>query len=133
MESIQQFILVGIGGAVGSIARWQLSGLVLRNAFDWRFPLGTFTVNVLGCFVIGVLAGLAVKEDYFTSDMRLLLFTGVMGGFTTFSSFGLETFYLLKRGDYMIASGNIVFSVLFGMAALFIGFNTIAVRSQAIS
>lgn len=125
MENLYQFFLVGLGGAIGSIARWQLSGVILRQAFDWRFPLGTFTVNVAGCLIIGLLAGLAVKEDYFSSDMRLLLFTGLMGGFTTFSSFGLETFYLLKRGEYLIASGNIVLSVIFGMLALFFGFYAI--------
>lgn len=125
MENLYQFFLVGLGGAIGSIARWQLSGVILRQAFDWRFPLGTFTVNVAGCLIIGLLAGLAVKEDYFSSDMRLLLFTGLMGGFTTFSSFGLETFYLLKRGEYLIASGNIVLSVIFGMVALFFGFYAI--------
>ena len=125
MDNLYQFFLVGLGGAIGSIARWQISGVILRQAFDWRFPLGTFTVNVTGCLIIGLLAGLAVKEDYFSSDMRLLLFTGLMGGFTTFSSFGLETFYLLKRGEYLIASGNIVLSVIFGMLALFFGFHAI--------
>ena len=125
MDTLQQFILVGLGGAIGSIARWQLSSVILRNFFDWKFPLGTFTVNVLGCLVIGLLAGLAVKEDYFSSNARLLLFTGLMGGFTTFSSFGLETFYLLKSGEYLIAGGNIVLSVVFGMVALFVGFNAI--------
>lgn len=130
METVQQFILVGFGGALGSIARWQLTGLVLKQSFDWRFPLGTFIVNVLGCLIIGLLAGLAVKFDYFTTDMRLLLFTGLMGGFTTFSSFGLETFYLLKRGEYLIASSNIVLSILVGMLALFLGFSAINPKSQ---
>lgn len=133
METLQQFVLVGLGGAVGSIARWQLTGLILHKAFDWKFPLGTFAVNVLGCLVIGLLAGLAVKEDYFSSDMRLLLFTGLMGGFTTFSSFGLETFYLLKRGDYLIAGGNIVLSVLFGMLALWLGFSVIVEKTPSMT
>ena len=84
----------------------------------------------LGCLIIGLLAGLAVKSDYFTTDMRLLLFTGLMGGFTTFSSFGLETFYLLKRGEYLIASSNIVLSILVGMLALFLGFSAINPKSQ---
>jgi CrcB protein len=133
METLQHFFLVGVGGAVGSIARWQMSGLILRNTLDWRFPLGTFIVNVLGCLIIGLLAGLSVKEDYFTSHTRLLLFTGLMGGFTTFSSFGLETFYLLKRGDYLIASSNIILSVATGMLALILGFNTITDKTLSIT
>jgi CrcB protein len=133
METLQQFVLVGIGGALGSIARWQLSGFILHRAFDWKFPLGTFVVNVLGCLVIGMLAGLAVKEDYFSGDMRLFLFTGIMGGFTTFSSFGLETFYLLKRGEYLIAGGNIVLSVVLGMLALFWGFQAIVDKTPSLA
>ena len=133
METLQHFFLVGFGGAVGSIARWQMSSLILRNTLDWRFPLGTLIVNILGCLIIGLLAGLAVKENYFTNEMRLLLFTGLMGGFTTFSSFGLETFYLLKRGEYLMASSNIVLSVTLGMFVLILGFNVITEKTQAIT
>ena len=133
METLQNFFLVGFGGAVGSIARWQMSSLILRNTLDWRFPLGTLIVNILGCLIIGLLAGLAVKENYFTNEMRLLLFTGLMGGFTTFSSFGLETFYLLKRGEYLMASSNIVLSVTLGMFVLILGFNVITEKTQAIT
>lgn len=131
METLQNFFLVGFGGAVGSIARWQISSLILRNTLDWRFPLGTLIVNILGCLIIGLLAGLAVKENYFTNEMRLLLFTGLMGGFTTFSSFGLETFYLLKRGEYLMASSNIVLSVTLGMFVLILAFNVITEKTQA--
>jgi CrcB protein len=133
METFQQFFLVGLGGAVGSIARWQLSSFILRHAIDWRFPLGTFTVNVVGCLVIGLLGGLAIKEDYFSNNMRLLLFTGLMGGFTTFSSFGLETFYLIKRGEYLVAGSNVLLSVLVGMLVLFLGFNAMIEKTQTIS
>ena len=133
METLQHFFLVGFGGAVGSIARWQMSSLILRNTLDWRFPLGTLIVNILGCLIIGLLAGLAVKENYFTNEMRLLLFTGLMGGFTTFSSFGLETFYLLKRGEYLMASSNIVLSVTLGMFVLILGFNVIREKTKAIT
>lgn len=131
METLQNFFLVGFGGAVGSIARWQMSSVILRNTLDWRFPLGTLIVNILGCLIIGLLAGLAVKENYFTNEMRLLLFTGLMGGFTTFSSFGLETFYLLKRGEYLMASSNIVLSVTLGMFVLILAFNVITEKTQA--
>ncbi len=98
-------LLVALGGAVGSVARFKLSGYVLHHTIDWRFPAGTFAVNVLGCLVAGILAGLAEKYEFFSADIRLLLFTGLLGGFTTFS----------------IAMLNIVLSVAAGLAALWLG------------
>lgn len=114
-------LLVALGGALGSVARYKLSGYVLHQAVDWRFPAGTFAVNVIGCLVAGLLAGLAAQRGILSADTRLLLFTGVLGGFTTFSAFGLETMFLLKRGDVLIASANIVLSVAAGLAALWLG------------
>lgn len=114
-------LLVALGGAIGSVARYKLSGYVMQHALDWRFPLGTFTVNVLGCLVAGVLAGLAEKHAMFSADTRLLLFAGLLGGFTTFSAFGLETMHLLKRGDIAVAAANVVLSVFAGLAALWLG------------
>ena len=128
MDELRQLLLVAAGGAIGSVARWRVSGWVLHQAVDWRFPIGTFVVNVLGCLIVGVLAGLAIKEDFFSTDQRLLLFTGVMGGFTTFSAFGLETFYLLRRGEYLMAGSNMVLSMVVGMAALWVGYQLIASR-----
>lgn len=114
-------LLVALGGAIGSVARYKLSGYVMQHALDWRFPLGTFTVNVVGCLVAGVLAGLAEKHAMFSADTRLLLFAGILGGFTTFSAFGLETMHLLKRGDIAVAAANVVLSVVAGLAALWLG------------
>lgn len=114
-------LLVAMGGALGSVARYKLSGWVLHHTLDWRFPAGTFVVNVLGCLVAGVLAGLAEKHHLLSAEVRLLLFTGVLGGFTTFSAFGLETMFLLKRGDWPVAAANVVVSVLAGLAALAVG------------
>ena len=114
-------LLVALGGAVGSVARYKISGYVLHHTIDWRFPAGTFAVNVLGCLVAGVLAGLAEKHDLLSADARLLLFTGLLGGFTTFSAFGLETMYLVRRGDFVIAGANIVLSVIAGLLALALG------------
>jgi fluoride exporter len=115
-------LLVALGGAVGSVARFKLSGYVLHHTIDWRFPAGTFAVNVLGCLVAGILAGLAEKYDLFAADLRLLLFTGFLGGFTTFSAFGLETMFLLQRGQAWIAGLNVVLSVAAGLLALWLGF-----------
>jgi fluoride exporter len=114
-------LLVALGGAIGSVARYKLSGLVLQNTIDWRFPAGTFAVNVTGCLIAGVLAGLAERHEFFTADVRLLLFTGLLGGFTTFSAFGLETMFLLRRGELLVAGSNILLSVIIGILALYIG------------
>ena len=88
---VKHFLLVAIGGAIGSVVRWKLGGAILHQTSDWRFPLGTFIVNVLGCLIVGALAALVAKHDWFSPDARLFLFTGLAGGFTTFSDiFGHE-------------------------------------------
>jgi CrcB protein len=125
---MREILLVALGGAIGSVTRLKLSGYVLHHTVDWRFPAGTFTVNVVGCLVAGLLAGLAEKHDLFSADARLLLFTGILGGFTTFSAFGLETIHLLKRGDVAIAGANIAASVIVGLLALWLGFGLASLR-----
>ena len=107
-EAIPPIILVALGGAIGSVCRFKLSGLVLYQTLDWRFPLGTFLVNVIGCLVIGVLAGLILKFEMFSSQSRLFMITGIMGGFTTFSAFGLETFNLIREKEFLVASSYVL-------------------------
>ena len=126
---MNHLVLVGLGGALGAIARWKLGGAVLHATSDWRFPLSTFLVNLLGCLVAGILAGLVTKLDWFSADTRLFLFTGLLGGFTTFSAFGLETVYLLRRAHYAVALAYVVLSVLGGVAALWLAMG--AVRGKA--
>ena len=121
-------LIVALGGAIGSVARYKLSDYVLHHTTDWRFPAGTFAVNVAGCLVAGILAGLAEKHDFLSADARLLLFTGLLGGFTTFSAFGLETMFLLKRGEVMVAGANVVLSVVAGIAALWLGLGMASAR-----
>jgi fluoride exporter len=122
-------LLVALGGAIGSVARYKMSGYVLHHTVDWRFPAGTFAVNVVGCLVAGILAGLAEKHELFTQDVRLLLFTGLLGGFTTFSAFGLETMFLLRRGEVAVAGANIVLSVIAGLLALWLGLGLASVKT----
>jgi CrcB protein len=126
---MKSLLLVALGGALGSVARFKLSGLVLHHTIDWRFPAGTFAVNVIGCLAAGVLAGLAEKHDMLSPDTRLLLFTGLLGGFTTFSAFGLETMHLVKRGDLGMAAANVILSVVAGLLALWIGMAAVPARS----
>jgi CrcB protein len=126
---MKALLLVALGGAVGSVARFKLSGWILQHAIDWRFPLGTFTVNVAGCFLAGVLAALAEEHDLFSPDARVLLFTGLLGGFTTFSAFGLETMFLIKRGEWIVAGLNVVLSVAAGIVALWLGLSMVSPRT----
>jgi CrcB protein len=120
--------LVALGGAVGSVARYKLSGWLLHHTVTWRFPIGTFAVNVLGCMVAGVLAALIAKQDFFSADVRVMLFAGLLGGFTTFSAFGLETVLLLKRGEIAVAICNVALSVLAGLLALWLAFSAVPAR-----
>lgn len=113
---MKEVLLVGVGGAIGSMARYKLSGLVLHFAIDWRFPLPTFVVNLAGCLGAGLLWGLAEKHNLLSSSLRLLIFTGLLGGFTTFSAFSLETVYLLRKNEIGIASLYVALSVLCGIA-----------------
>lgn len=126
MNGAISLCLVAAGGALGSVARYSVSAVVLGRTDDWRFPVGTFTVNVVGCLIIGVLGAFAVKQHVFSPEMRLLLFTGLMGGFTTFSTFGLETFYLLRRGEVFVAGGYIIASVVAGLLVAWLGFSLVS-------
>jgi CrcB protein len=122
---VTELLVVALGGAIGAVARYKLGGMVLHHTVNWKFPAATFAVNVLGCLVAGALAGLVERHDLFRPELRLLLFTGVLGGFTTFSAFGLETAYLLRRGELMTAAANVVLSVLLGLSALLAAFHAI--------
>src|SRR3954466_2498390 len=118
-ERRMEMLLVAAGGAVGSMARYQIGAWVLARTETWSFPLGTFIVNVLGCLIAGVLIGAAEYRGFLTPELRLLLFTGFLGGFTTFSAFGVETVALIERGQFAVATGYVAASVLCGLAALY--------------
>jgi CrcB protein len=125
MLGIKQVFVVALGGAVGSVVRYKFGGFALHHTTGWNFPLSTFCVNVLGCFVIGGLASLVEHHDLFSPLARLLLFTGFLGGFTTFSAFGYETVFLLRRGLFPVAAGYVLLSVLGGLGAVFAGMKLI--------
>jgi fluoride exporter len=117
---MKQILIVGLGGFLGSITRYKVGGAILHHSENWRFPLSTFLINVIGCFCIGALAGLVERHDLFSSTARLFLFTGILGGFTTFSAFGYEGVFLLRRNETLIAVCYAVLSVLVGSALLWI-------------
>lgn len=126
---MKQILLVALGGAMGSVFRYLLSGWILHHATGWRFPFATFTVNLTGCFIVGMLGALVVKYGFFSAETRLFLFTGIAGGFTTFSAFGLETFYLLRQGEVLVAAGYVLSSVAAGLLVLWLGFSIIVAKS----
>jgi CrcB protein len=123
---MKQALIVGLGGFIGAIGRYKLGGAILHHSANWRFPLSTFAINVIGCFSIGLLAALVEHRDFFTPDTRLFLFSGLLGGFTTFSAFGYEGFFLLRRGDVGIAIAYATLSILCGLFAVWAGFKLLS-------
>ena len=118
---MRQLLYIGLGGFIGSIARYGVSKLNLY----WHFlsiPMGTLTVNVLGSFLIGFLVGISQKSDILTADLRLFLMVGVCGGFTTFSSFSNENFMLMQNGQFLTALIYTGGSILFGFVAVYLGY-----------
>lgn len=128
---MKAILLVGLGGMLGSVARYKAGGWLLHHTLLERFPYSTFAVNVAGCLVAGVLAGLVEKHDLFMADTRLFLFTGLLGGFTTFSAFGLDAIYLVRRGELMTAASYAGLSVIVGIAAVWLGFRLAATWPHA--
>lgn len=118
---MKQLLFVGLGGFLGSIARYLVSKLNLY----WHFlsiPMGTLTVNVLGSLVIGFIVGISQKSELISSDMRLFLMVGVCGGFTTFSSFTNENMMLMQNGQFATALLYTGSSILLGFLAVYLGY-----------
>jgi len=114
-------LLIALGGSIGAVARYGLAGLVQRFTSPY-FPFGTFTVNIVGCLVFGMLAGLGEQRFALGPQARAFLLIGLLGGFTTFSSFTFETFQLLRDAEVAPAALNAVGQVIIGLAALWTGF-----------
>lgn len=121
MTTLIPILLVGLGGAFGSIARYLIGNATMRWVAPYNavgFPWGTLLVNVLGCAAIGMLAVLIERMTSLNTELRLLLITGFLGGFTTFSSFGLDTWYLMRKGEWLYATAYVSASVGFGILAV---------------
>jgi CrcB protein len=118
------YLLVAIGGALGSVGRFWLNGLISAR-FGETFPWGTMLINITGSFIIGVIGALAVPEGRMDSQSRAFatqfLMIGICGGYTTFSSFSLQTLNLLRDREWLYAGGNVVLSVVLCMAAVWLG------------
>ena len=115
-------LLVGTGGAIGSVLRMCVSSLVQNVGFWGPFPLGTLSVNVVGSAVLGLLGGLHDGGASFGAGTRLFVFIGILGGFTTFSTFSYETVALLRAGAASKAAVNVVASVLLCLLGVWLGY-----------
>lgn len=114
-------LFVAVGGAVGSVLRYLLGTWIQSVSKSIDFPFGTLTVNLIGCFVIGFLSQLAEARSAFTSESRALVFVGILGGFTTFSSFGNDTINLLRDGETFNALANVGANVILGLLLVWLG------------
>lgn len=115
-----KYIYILIGGAIGSLSRYILSTFITR-VFNTLFPIGTLIVNLSGCFLIGFLFSL-FERIIISPNIRFFLFVGLLGGFTTFSSFGIETFNLLREREIKFAILNFIFNNFLGILFIFVGF-----------
>ncbi|REH45806.1 camphor resistance protein CrcB [Tenacibaculum gallaicum] len=116
---MKQLLLVFIGGGAGSVLRY-IIGKTL-NSSQTGIPYGTFAANILGSLLIGIILGLAVKNETLTQNHTLLLATGFCGGFTTFSTFAYENHVFLKSGDFTSFATYTIASFIFGFLAVFAG------------
>ena len=116
-------MLVGVGGFFGAVMRYVVTNWVQDFFHVLSLPYGTLTVNLLGCLIIGLLGGLSESRNLLNQEARALLFIGVLGGFTTFSTFGYETVQLLRDGQSLAAFSNIGLQVCMGLVAVWIGYS----------
>lgn len=115
--------LVGFGGFAGAILRYALGGVVHRQLPLAAFPYGTLCVNLVGCLLIGALAGAADSRQVFAPELRMFAFIGLLGGFTTFSTFGIETIALARDGDYLRAVSNVGLHVVLGLGLCWLAYS----------
>jgi CrcB protein len=121
MFAMSKILLIAAGGGLGSVARYVLAGWVQRLT-DAALPVGTLAVNVLGCLLIGILGAIFAGPHLVREEYRLALLIGVLGGFTTFSTFGYETFEMANDGQFARAALNVVITNAACLAAVWIGY-----------
>ncbi len=115
-----RFFIIGLGGAIGTILRYVMGGLDYRFS-NGVFPVSTLIVNVTGSLAIGFFWGIVDRFEI-SPNIRLFIFIGILGGYTTFSTFSLETFNFMRDGEYRIAFANVVLSVVLSIGAVFAGY-----------
>jgi fluoride exporter len=118
---MQKTILIGLAGLAGTLLRYWLSGFVARQ-YGETFPWGTMAVNLIGCFVTGAVFYLTEERFLISPAVRTVVLIGLLGGFTTFSSYGLQTFTLLREGEFGLATLNVAVSNVAGLMMVWLGY-----------
>jgi len=118
---MQRTILIALAGLVGTLLRYWLSGVVARR-FGETFPWGTMAVNLIGCFATGAVFYLSEERFLINPALRTIILIGLLGGFTTFSSYGLQTFTLLRDGEFGLATLNVAVSNVVGLLMVWAGY-----------
>lgn len=116
-----KLFLIGLAGFIGTLTRYWMSGAVARR-YGETFPLGTLVVNLVGCFLVGLLFYLLQERFLVNQTVRTMVMIGFLGGFTTFSSFGLQTFTLLQDGEFGLALLNLSIANIFGLFLVWAGY-----------
>lgn len=119
---MMKLLYIGLGGFFGSVGRYLASGLAQKLFPSLiNFPVGTLVVNVSGCLMIGFLSGLAEQRQLFSPELRMMVFIGFLGGFTTFSTFGFESFSLARDQQYFSTFLNVLLHIILGLPAVWLG------------
>ena len=119
---MKQVLLVFVGGGIGSVLRYVIGKA--SSPLSVGFPWGTFSVNIIGSLSIGIFMGIALKNNYFSENQILLLVTGLCGGFTTFSTFGLDLYGLLQKGSWLPATSYFLANFFGTLIFIWLGFRT---------
>lgn len=125
MRELGSVLLVGTGGFIGTVGRYLLGGWIHRLVPMATFPVGTLYVNLLGCFLIGLLGGLSESRQMFGPELRIFIFMGILGGFTTFSIFAHETLALARDAEFARALANIGEQLIGGLASAWVGYTLV--------
>ncbi len=127
---MKNFLLVALGGGLGASARYFLSTIITVSFTGHKFPFGTFIVNSLGCLIAGIVVGFAERGSVLGPESRLLIVTGILGGFTTFSAFGIETTSLIKQRELLLAALYIALTTLVSLTLLWTTYRLVAGRTN---
>ncbi|MBD3616576.1 MAG: fluoride efflux transporter CrcB [Gracilimonas sp.] len=122
-------VAVGSGGFIGAVSRYLLSLFTQSQFSGSAFPYGTLVVNLLGCLLIGLVTGLFELKSWAHPEIRLFIFVGILGGFTTFSTFSHESFLLFENGKLLLSLLNLGIQVIFGLAFVWMGYQLVRLLS----